>query len=384
MSPPEEQSLSLKVSGGYVPLAFTSEGGEIYLASPVKGSRWPSHILRKGMAEIVIGDSASTLTAFLVNEGFRKNEIMKLFRDKYGEVKTKKWYGDHFRIICLKASEEPVSHQGDSLYYNWLEAEFDSIADEYDHHIYGNPVNFLLRENSLRLLTKTFPGKETLLEVGCGTGTETIELMRAGHHIVAVDISQKMLDEVRKKAEKEGLSSQLTTIKGNADRIGAIARDFGPYSFDGIYSTFGAINCVSDIGALPPGFHDLLGPGGKLVLGVYNRMCASEILGYIAKFKFRQAFSRLRPVVPEGESRFCIDVYAYTFMEIRKIFEKQFSVNAVLGVPVFIPPSNFSNYVEKFSRKFSSIKAFDASVGKLWPFTILGDHFLTVMTPRPH
>ncbi len=373
-------SLELKVGERVVPLAFVEDGNYLYLASPVKGTRWPSYILRNGIAEINLGGNSRKFSAALVSDEGKKSEAMGLFSRKYGLERTGKWYGEHYRVICLSEMKELIPEPGESQYYHWLEAEFDSIADEYDHHIYGNPVNSLLRENSLKLLFSTFPGKERLLEVGCGTGTETIELLKSGHEIVAVDISQKMLDAVRKKAILEGVSSQLTTLKGNADNIGALAASLGAHSFQGIYSTFGAINCVSDIHSLPEGFHQLLCDRGKLVLGIYNRMCASEILGYMTKLKFGHSLARLKPMVPEGESRFCIDVYAYTYMEIRNIFRGHFAVDSVYGVPVFIPPSNFSVYVEKFSRKFNSIKAFDAKIGKIWPFSILGDHFLTVMT----
>ena len=378
----DDSSLELKVGDRLVPLAYAADENHLYLASPVKGTRWPSYILRNGIAEIIIAENNKKLGAELVSDEDMKRKAMDLFIKKYGREKTRKWYGEHYRVICLSdMKQEPKGEPPGSQYYRWLEAEFDSIADEYDHHIYGNPVNSLLRENSVRLLSETFPGRERLLEVGCGTGTETIELLKSGHEIVAVDISQKMLDAVRKKAVQEGVSSNLTTFKGNADRIGTLSDELGAHSFNGIYSTFGALNCVSGIHSLPEGFHQLLSERGKLVLGIYNRMCASEIFGYIAKFKFRQSLARLKPMAPEGESRFCIDVYAYTFMEIRNIFQSHFTVDSVYGVPVFIPPSNFSGYVEKFSRRFSSIKAVDARIGKIWPFSILGDHFLTVMTP---
>ena len=377
----DDSSLELKVGDRLVPLAYSADENHLYLASPVKGTRWPSYILRNGIAEVIIAENNNKFRAELVSDEEMKRKVMSLFINKYGRERTGKWYGEHYRVICLSAlKQEPKLETIESQYYRWLEAEFDSIADEYDHHIYGNPVNSLLRENSLRLLSKTFPGKERLLEVGCGTGTETIELLKSGHEIVAVDISQKMLDAVRKKAVQEGVSSNLTTFKGNADKIGIIAEELGAHSFQGIYSTYGAINCVSDIHSLPEGFHQLLCDNGKLVLGIYNRMCASEILGYIAKLKFRHSLARLKPMAPEGESRFCIDVYAYTFMEIRNIFQSRFKVDSVYGVPVFIPPSNFTGYVEKFSRRFSLIKTVDARIGKIWPFSILGDHFLTVMT----
>lgn len=381
MLPSESQSLVLRIGQRTVPLAFVSDNGEIYLASSAKGSRWPAHILRAGSAEISTDDTGYRYRPVLISDDTRKKEIMERFRMKYGIENVTRWYGDYYRIIRLDPERDTPTVDEQAQYYEWLEAEFDGIAPDYDHHIYDNPVNSLLRERSLRLLNSVFKDGERLLEVGCGTGTETVELLRAGHEIVAADISQNMLNALRDKAAREGLTSRLTLVKINAENIGMLVKDYGDASFGGIYSTYGAINCVHRINVLPSGFHALLARNGHLVMGVYNRLCLSEILGYAAKLKIRNSVSRLRSMALEGESRFCIDVYAYTFMEIRKIFMEFFTPEYLEGVPVIIPPSNFVNYIDKFLRRFDRIKAIDYRLGTKWPFSLLGDHFLTVMKP---
>lgn len=377
----EPLSLQLKTGGKPVSLAFVRGGGKIYLASQVKGSRWPSLILRSGLATILTETGESRYAATLVSNPVEKEKLMGLFVNKYGVANTGKWYGKNYRMIRLSPVKDVPAGIMQENYYNWLESEFDSIAEEYDHHIYGNLVNTLLRERSVHLLRETFQHGERLLEVGCGTGTETLEMLRDGHEVVAADISRNMLKRLQAKAEGEGLGSLLKIVKINAENVSELVQIFGKHSFGGIYSTYGALNCVADFSKIPGAFHDLLNGSGNLVLGIYNRLCLSEVMGYAMKLKFKNALSRLKSMALEGDSRFCIDVYAYSLMEIRNRFHEYFTMENLEGVPVFIPPSNFVGYVEKFSRKLDLIKRLDSFFGKKWPFNMLGDHFLAVLKP---
>ena len=374
-------NLQLYLDVGAIPLAYARDKDKIFLASSGLNPRWPGGVLRAGSARIDVGMGVELRSARLVTSAERKAEVIALFAEKYGQVKADRWYSGESRIIELIKSDE-ASADPSAVYRDWLESEFDSIASDYDRHIFGNLVNSLLRERSVTLLKKEFARNSTLLEIGCGTGTETLELLREGHEIVAVDISQKMLDIVKEKARKNGLASNLRLEKLNAENISSLVGGYGLHFFDGIYSTYGAMNCVQDISVISVGAHDLLSLNGKLILGIYNRLCAAEILGYMMKLKLLNAVSRFKRRSLEGESRFCIDIYSYTLGEILSSFANRFRLTHVEGVPVIIPPSNFVGYVEKFRRKFDLIKKMDAWLGTRWPFYGLGDHFLTVMVPN--
>lgn len=376
----KEDSLILQTQGKRVELAYVQTGDSIFLASSGSNPKWPSSILRTGNATIEWETNREERSARLISNLGKKTEVLSMFREKYGAERTDRWYTQSSRIIELASHLKEL--ETDNHYREWLEAEFDSIAEEYDRHIFGNIVNMLLRERSLALMKKVFRPGTSLLEVGCGTGTETIELLKADHDIVAVDISQKMLDSVMQKARSQGLESRLKTVKMNAENISKLIEVHGTKSFDGIYSTYGAINCVENLSDIPDAFHSLLKADGSLVMGIYNRLCASEFVGYALKLKLPSALARIKKYSKEGESRFCIDVYSYTLREISNIFEQYFSLVQVQGVPVLIPPSNFVNYVEKFQRKLDFIKKVDNWFGSRWPFYGLGDHFLTVMKPK--
>lgn len=374
-----DQSLKLVIGKNEIELAYVAQGEVIFLVSSGTESRWPSKILREGKAIIKIDDRTIERRVRLVSERNLKENIMNLMSDKYGKEKTNRWFSSSSRIIELNTV--PLNVTNEDIYSIWLEAEFDSIASDYDKHIFGNEVNSLLRERSLSTMSKVFDRPSRLLEIGCGTGTETIELLRRGHNVLATDISQKMLEIVSQKAKNLNLESKLTTIKLNAENIEYLIDIYGRSSFDGIYSTYGAINCIREIGQLPFKLHSLLNSNGKLVMGIYNKLCAIEIGGYLAKLKPFSAFKRLRSTIPEGDSRFCIDIYAYTMQEILKLFNPFFKLEYKEGVPVIILPSNFIKYTRKFNARIEELKKIDSWLGKKWPFSMLGDHFILVMKP---
>ncbi len=374
-------TLLLHIGGRTVELAFVRDGSCLFVATSGENPRWPSSILRTGSARVELNAGINEMSASLVTSGKKRDHVISLFIEKYGKGRISQWYTQKSKVIELSsASQEPRTDP--EKYRSWLESEFNAIAENYDTHIFGNAVNALLRERSLELMRREFKKGSTLLEIGCGTGTETLELLKDGHEIVAVDISQNMLDIIRQKAERAGTSDSLETIRLNAEEISSLETTHGSGSFDGVYSNYGAINCVQNINEIPHALSRLLSPGGKLIMGIYNRLCLSEIFGYSMRFKFVNSLARLKKISAEGESRFCIDVYSYTLGEIVAIFSSDFHLELAEGVPVIIPPSNFVNYVEKFQRKFNTIKRLDSWLGKRWPFYWFGDHFLTVMTPN--
>jgi SAM-dependent methyltransferase len=240
-------------------------------------------------------------------------------------------------------------------------------------------MNRLLRDRSLARLRPTFSGRRHLLEVGCGSGIETLQLLRDGHEIVAVDLSPDMLAVVREKARREGVSERLRTVKARAGELASNPELRALAPLDGAYSTYGAINCEPDLDPVQAGFAQLLGPGAPLVLGVYNRWCAFELLAYAFTGRLDRALGRRINPVPVGSSRFCVDVYAFSLGDIRRGFSPNFDPGSASAVPLFLPPSDLTGYSEKFASHFPTLDRWDAWFGRRGPMAGWGDHFLLTL-----
>jgi len=76
------------------------------------------------------------------------------------------------------------------------------------------------------------PDGARVLDVGCGTGTQTIEIMLStGCEMTAVDIFDGFLEELRKKAAARGLENKLKAMNADMRKL-----PFENESFDCIWS----------------------------------------------------------------------------------------------------------------------------------------------------
>ena len=112
------------------------------------------------------------------------------------------------------------------------------------------------RQQFLDLLQKE--GKTTLLEIGAGTGKDSIFFQNKGLHVVCTDLSPAMISLCREK----GLEAYVMDF---------LSLDFPPASFDAIY----ALNCLlhvptRDLSTVLRKLRNLLRPDGLFFLGVYG------------------------------------------------------------------------------------------------------------------
>lgn len=100
--------------------------------------------------------------------------------------------------------------------------------------------------------------KETLLEVGAGTGVDSLFFQENGLRVTCTDLSPSMIELCRQK----GLEAYVMDF---------LSLDFPTRSFDAIY----ALNCLlhvptSNLPAVLEKLRGLLRPGGLFFLGVYG------------------------------------------------------------------------------------------------------------------
>ena len=98
----------------------------------------------------------------------------------------------------------------------------------YDHHAadyeskFDKPlasrVKKMEEDAILDFLFRHFPPEGRLLELGCGTGIFTLPVAGRGYDLTALDISQKMLDESRRKLEAAGVAN-VSLLKADVDDL---------------------------------------------------------------------------------------------------------------------------------------------------------------------
>lgn len=122
-----------------------------------------------------------------------------------------------------------------------------------------NPLRRLIHDPEEILRTHVKPGM-TVVDVGCGMGLFAIGMARmvgAAGRVIAIDLQQKMLDVMKRRAEKAGV----------ADRIEAHRCEVDNLSLDTVADfvlAFAMVHEVPDTRRLLSQIYAGLKPGGKL------------------------------------------------------------------------------------------------------------------------
>jgi len=356
---------------------LTMDGKIVIFPQSVGRQDWVANLQENPKAELFSTNFTVQGTAEIREITGLKDPLLSAFTRKYGERDVRRRYWGQHRYVEVAITSSSGSLDYAQLVYAELEAAFDGVAENYDHHIMDNEMNLWLRNRSVALLKRSFGPGETVLEIGCGTGTETLSLARHGVSVIASDISSKMLRILSKKASKSMLEGRVETLHARPYELKEKLALAGFAEIDGAYSTYGAINTDP---LLPQLFRDLasiIRPKGILILGVWNKYCLSEIFGYALRMRPSMMAARMRNPVPVGKSRFCIASNAYTVGSMKSLMKGSFEVKKVLGVEIFLPPSNLVHYLPP-RPLVGMLKLLDVSLEDHYPWNRLGDHFLLV------
>lgn len=113
-----------------------------------------------------------------------------------------------------------------------------------------------------------------VLEVGCGIGTDTINFLRAGAHVAAIDVSSESVALTKRRAQVYGLG-YLDVVEDDlllqiADAEHLSAGIVGAYSYDLVYS-FGVLHHTPEPWRALMEIRKVIKPDGELRLMMYHR-----------------------------------------------------------------------------------------------------------------
>lgn len=140
---------------------------------------------------------------------------------------------------------------------------FDEWPERYDQW-FETPIGQLVRECESRLIAELLDARpvERVLDVGCGTGVFTLDLLTAGSQVVGLDISQPML----RFAVEKTRGYPFSAVRGDM-----LCLPFGDNSFDKVVSVT-ALEFVADANSAVSELLRVTRPGGCVVVATLNSL----------------------------------------------------------------------------------------------------------------
>lgn len=254
---------------------------------------------------------------------------------------------------------------------------FDAIATGFDAR-YGPWRSVTAQRAAVRAsLVRRFPTGAKLLELGGGTAEDASWLIEQGRMVTVTDASPTMVEMARSKLASFGAPEPRVVDAGALDHVAheLEAANGGP--FDGAFSNFAALNCVTDLAPTGRGLAHLVKPGGHAALVVFGTASIGELVVQLARRDPRAAFRR----VARGDVHARIGGRAFTVRYHRRAdlvhaMTPWFRLVATEGIGIFVPPSAAEPAISAWPRFLKGMELIDRVVsGVLAP---LGDHVLYV------
>ncbi|MBX9717333.1 MAG: class I SAM-dependent methyltransferase, partial [Microbacteriaceae bacterium] len=179
-------------------------------------------------------------------------------------------------------------------------AMFDGVARGYDR---TNAVLSVGNAALWRIATVSAVGPrsgERILDIAAGTGTSSIALARSGAEVIALDFSQGMVEEGRRR------HPELQFVQGDAENL-----PFGAAEFNAVTISFGLRNVQHPEVALAEVLR-VLKPGGRLVICEFSR----PPLGLL-RAGYHMYLRHVMPLIA-GAASSNPEAYRYLFDSIRE------------------------------------------------------------------
>jgi len=375
-------------------LRYTFIEGSFFVIAGNAGSDWALNILASSGGKVSIGEIAYRVTASSETRTERE-KVLESFRRKYGPAIVNQWYRNAQMCIRLEPLGPPTKRgaikgelqastnfsewrrKGTDYYQSVAEA-FDSASEEYDYTISHNYINAWIRERSINELISLTRPSDVLLEIGCGTGTEAIQISKRVAGIIATDISEKMLYILERKIFAKKYGEKITVIRARAAGISAVQPFLPNGKVRVAYSFNGALNCEPELYRVPGQLSQIIDEKGYFVCSIRNTLCLPETMSHSMALQFDKLAVRKNQPTMVSVGGMDIPSYYYSPTVFTRFFQPYFHVRRIIGLPAFLPPAYLNEYYLKTGVFRPFLEKVERTLAGWFPFNRLGDQTLFV------
>lgn len=256
---------------------------------------------------------------------------------------------------------------------------FDALAPGFDAAFSGWTSVAAQRRAVRRELLAAFPTGARLVELGGGTGEDALYLAAEGRRVHVTDGAPAMVRRTREKARAAGLDEEVTTEAVTLETLDAWAAARTGVRFDGAYSNFASLNCVTDHASVARGLARVLPAGARALLVVFGPASPAEVAILLLRGRMRAAFRRFAS--NPAPARVAGETFTVTYPSPRALaaaFAPWFVLKRTTGIGVFVPPSSAEPWISRVPFAVAAAEALDRVAAR--PLALLADHVLLDFT----
>lgn len=238
---------------------------------------------------------------------------------------------------------------------------FSAQSVHYDHDDLTNRVIGDLRRQVYEHVARYMKPQSQVLELNAGTGLDATFFYEQGHNVLATDLSDGMIHELMKKSRDRFRVKQLSY-----DKLYMIEGE----KFNYVFSNFGGLNCIDDLGKVTKHLPALMNPGGYVTWVIMPRICFWEFASIIKGN--RNAFRRLKRdgVMAHIDGEYFRTWY-HSLADIKKAFGDRFEFIQSEGLAALSPPPHKTNAIA-----YNFLRRIDKLVNRTFPFNRWADHII--------
>jgi SAM-dependent methyltransferase len=377
-----------------VELRYCRIDGSFFVLAGSSRSDWALNALATGEAKARVGEIAYRVS---VKAGtcLEKEKALESFRREYGHQVVGQWYKN--ASLCLKLvpigppeTRGPIRGESQTFlnfhqwrderndYYKSVREAFDSASEEYDFTIGHNYINTWIRKRSINELVRITKKDDTLLEIGCGTGAEAIQVSKHVKGIIATDISDNMLEILKRKVRAKKLDRRIIPARSGAAEISTVRHLLPNGKVRVAYSFNGALNCEPRISRVPSELASIIEENGYFFCSIRNTLCLAEALAHTVALQFdKTALRKNQPTMVSVGGR---DIPSYYFSpsSFVKVFKPFFTIKKIVGLPALLPPAYLNDYYLRTGLAKKLLEKLEHGLGSHFPLNRFGDQTLFV------
>jgi len=257
---------------------------------------------------------------------------------------------------------------------------FSRESQSYDVDDANNIVTLRLRATIRKTVTRYIPPGGSILEINAGTGADALWLVKQGFRVHATDIADGMMTAIHSKIQNSEMADRFTAQQLSFTEIEQT--QYAP--FDGVFSNFGGLNCISDLSIVARGVRYVLKPGGRVIWVIMPPICPWE-LAQVFRGHWRTATRRLRRGGVMANVRGAqVMTYYFTPRQIRQALSPDFRVESLRSFSLFCPPMYMQGFSKRFPRLTENLMRLDEHLGRLPLLNTWGDFFILTARYMKH